>query len=301
MGGEQWGELLDGPVDDGPWTASRWKRGQTGQFAAALKRGELWAADGSRVVAQIPIAPMGDVCHVGPQDRRIRGSIGVFDAYHGWDEQAQFPALWAQSQKVHQGLVAEPNARLFPQPGRDHGPIWSQAGTLQVTRDVRYNSQRVMTVRTNTRTLGIRAWFALTSRDDNPSVCALQEMTLTLWCNSTLGLLLHSNHANRAQHGRGTGNKGMLETLSTLDIRQLQPWQLDEAQAIYRDFEDRTFESFHRCALDPARIELDRRITTDLLPLPGEAQETLTRLRALLASEPSVYGAKQPELPKLPK
>ena len=42
---------------------------------------------------------------------------GVFDAYHGWDEQAQFPALWAQSQKVHQGLVAEPNARLFPATG----------------------------------------------------------------------------------------------------------------------------------------------------------------------------------------
>ena len=197
VGGDQWGELLNGPVDDGPWTASRWKQGQTGQFAAALERGELWSADGSRVVAQIPIAPMADVCHVGPQDRRIRGSIGVFDAYHGWDEQAQFPALWAQSQKVHQGLVAEPNARLFPQAGRDHRPIWSQAGTLQMTRDVRYNSQRVMAVRTNSRTLGVRAWFALTSRDDDLSACALQEMALALWCNSTLGLLLHANHANR--------------------------------------------------------------------------------------------------------
>lgn len=39
VGGEQLGELLDGPVDDGPWTASRWKQGQTGQLAAALERG----------------------------------------------------------------------------------------------------------------------------------------------------------------------------------------------------------------------------------------------------------------------
>ena len=296
VGGEQWGELLNGPVDDGPWTASRWSRGQTGQFASALERGELWDADGSRVVAQIPIAPMADVCHVGPQDRQIRGSLGRFDAHHGWDEQAQFPALWSQSQKVHQGLVAEPNARLSPQPGRDHRPIWSQASMLQMTRDVRYNSQRVMTVRTNTRTLGVRAWFALTSRDDDPSVCALQEMALALWCNSTLGLLLHSNHANRAQHGRGTGNKGMLETLATLDVRQLQPWQLDEARAIWREFQDQTFESFHLCAADPVRIGLDRHILTDLLGMPADAQDTVLRLRELLATDPSIYGAKDAQL-----
>ena len=84
VGGEQWGVLLDGPVAAGPWTAARWRQGQTGQFAAALERGELWADDGSRVVAQLPIAPMRVVCNVGPQDRQIRGSIGVFDSYHGW-------------------------------------------------------------------------------------------------------------------------------------------------------------------------------------------------------------------------
>ena len=227
MGGEQWGELLNGPVDDGPWTAARWKQGQTGQFAAGLERGELWDADGVQVIARnIPIAPMADVCHVGPQHRRIRGSLGVFDGYHGWDEQAQFPALWAHSEKVHQGLLAEPNSRLFPQAGRNHGPIWSQAGTLQITPTIRYNSQRIMTTRTIVRTLGVNTWFSLNVHEENPIVRSQQEIALALWCNSTLGMLLQANHANAVQHGRGIGNKGMLETLSTLDVRQLQPWQL---------------------------------------------------------------------------
>ena len=88
----------------------------------------------------------------------------------------------------------------------------------------------------------------------------------------------------------------MLETLPTLDVRQLRPWQLDEAQAIYRDFQDRTFESFHRCAIDPARIELDGRIITDLLALPDEAQGTVSRLRELLATDPSIHRSKPPEL-----
>ena len=297
VGGEQWGELLNGPVHDGPWTASRWKQGQTGQFAAALERGELWDSDGTRVIAHsIPIAPMADVCHVGPQHRRIRGSLGVFDGYHGWDGQAQFPALWAHPEKVHQGLVAEPNARLFPQAGRDHGPIWSQASTLQITPTIRYNSQRTMTTRTIVRTLGVNTWFSLTVHEEDSGVQAQQEIALALWCNSTLGMLLQADHANAVQHGRGIGNKGMLETLPTLDVRQLQPWQLDEAQSIYRDFQDRTFQSFHRCAVDSARIDLDQRIIVDLLALPDEAQDTLTRLRSLLATDPSIHGGKKPEL-----
>ena len=294
---DQWGELLDGPVHDGPWTAARWKHGQTGQFAAALERGELWDADGLQVVAQIPIAPLGDVCHVGPQDRRIRGSLGVFDAYHGWDAQAQFPALWAHSEKVHQGLLAEPNARLFPQVGRDHAPVWSQAGTLQVTPTIRYNSQRIMATRSIVRTLGVNSWFTLAALDSDPSTRSRQEIALALWCNSTLGLLLHADNANAAQHGRGIGRKGMLEKLPTLDVRQLQPWQLDEAQTIYRDFQDRTFQSFHQCAVDPTRTDLDHRILTDLLALPPETQPTLTRLQLLLATDPSIHGTKQPALP----
>ncbi len=297
VGGEQWGELLDGPVDARPWAASRWKQGQTGQFAAALERGEIWAADGSRVVTQLPIAPMQDVCHVGPQHRRIRGSLGVFDGYHGWDAQAQFPALWAHSEKVHQGLVAEPNARLYPQAGREHGPIWAQAGTLQITCDVRYNSQRVMATNTIVRTLGMSTWHTIRGRENAPGARSQQEAALALWLNSTLGLLQHADHANRTQFGRGRGNKGMLETLPTLDVRHLQPWQLDAAQSIWHDFQGRTFESFHRCAVDPARIDLDQRIITDLLGLDDQALTTITRLRTLLATDPSIHGAKHPDLP----
>ena len=80
-------------------------------------------------------------------------------------------------------------------------------------------------------------------------------------------------------------------------MRKLQPWQLDEAQAIWRDFQGRAFQSFHRCAVDPARIDLDQRLITDLLGLDHQALATITRLRTLLASDPSIHGAKKPEQP----
>ena len=297
VGGEQWGEVVDGPVGQAPWTTARWRRALTGQFAAAVERGELWTEDGAQVAAHIPVAALGDVCNVGPQDRRIRGSLGVFEGFHGWSDHAQFSALWSLDSSIHQGLSAEPNAWLSPKPGVDHQPIWSQSGTLQITRDVRYNSQRIMTTRTGTRALGVRAWFTLQVQEPDPLVNSRREIALALWCNSTLGMLLHANHSNRAQEGRGTGNKGMLETLTTLDVRKLEDWQLEEAQAIWRDFRDRKFQSFHQCAIDPARIELDERLVRDMLGLDEAAVATVTRLRTLLANDPSIHGSKKPVVP----
>ena len=296
VGGEQWGEIMHGPLGAESWKTARWRNGATAQFAAALERGELWAADGTRAVARIPVAAMRDVCNVGPQHRRIRGSLGVFDGYHGWDGQAQFPALWSHDESVHQTMNVEPNAWLSPQPGRDYMVVWTRSGTLQITPSVRYNSQRIMAARTNLQTLGVNTWFTLNAKEDDPLVKAQREAALALWCNSTLGMILQGNSANPVQHGRGIGNKGMLETMSTLDVRDLRAWQLDAAQAIWRDFSDRKFESFHLCAVDPARIELDRRIIQDLLGLGEDAVAAVARLRQLLASDPSIHGAKKPEL-----
>ncbi len=297
VGGEQWGEIVDGPVGEEPWAAARWRQALITQFAAALERGELWSEDGSQVAGHIPVAAMGHVCNVGPQDRRIRGSLGVFDAYHGWNGDAQFSAIWSLDSSVHQSMSSEPNAWLSPKPGRDHQSVWSQSGTLQITRDVRYNSPRVMAVRTELRTLGVRAWHTLSVHEDDPVIRSRLEVALALWCNSTLGMLLHANHSNSAQEGRGQGNKGMLESLVALDVRKLEAWQLDEAQSIWQDFNDRKFQSFHQCAVDPLRIQLDERIVRDLLGLGEDAVASVARLRELLANDPSIHGSKKPELP----
>ena len=298
VGGEQWGESVDGPVWEGSWSSARWRRALTGQFASALKRGEIWTEDGSRMAGRVPVASLGDVCNVGPQDRQIRGSLGVFDAYHGWNEDAQFPALWSLNSTIHQGMNSEPNAWLVPKPSFDHTAMWSQASTLQMTRDVRYNSQRIMATCTNAQTLGIRAWFTIKAKETDQMARSRREIALALWCNSSLGVLLHANHSNSAQEGRGQGNKGMLESLSTLDVQKLEAWQLEEAQGIWRDFRDRKFLSFHQCAVDPARIELDERIVRDLLGLGEDAVAAVTRLRSLLAADPSIHGSKKPALPR---
>ena len=296
VGGEQWGEVVEGPVGEGSWKPARWKHALVGQFASALERGEIWAEYGDYVTGRVQMATMKEVCNVGPQHRRIRGSLGVFDGYHGLNEQAQFPALWRHKNTIHQSFLTEPNAWLMPKPNRDHQQIWSQSGTLHVTPDVQYDSQRIIANLTNIRTLGVRAWHTL-NMQGTPRNKPTMEVSFAIWLNSSFGMLLHANHSNKAQIGRGQGSKGMLETMTTLDVRKLQPWQLEEAEAIWHDFQDRKFQPFYKCAVDPARIALDQRLIRDVLGLGEDAVASVARLRTLLASEPSIHGSKTPALP----
>ncbi len=154
-----------------------------------------------------------------------------------------------------------------------------------------------MAVRTAVTTLGVNMWFTVVGKDADPVVRTRREIALALWCNSSLGILAQANHANSSQQGRGIIRKGTLESLVALDVRKLEAWQLDGAQAIWNDFKDRKFLPFYKCAVDPARIQLDERIVRDLLGLGEDAAASVTRLRSLLASDPSIHGSKKPELP----
>ena len=157
-----------------------------------------------------------------------------------------------------------------------------------------------MTTRTGTRALGsFAAWFTLsvcTNQTPYARVSTARDRVGSVVQFDARVCCCNANHSNRTQKGRGIGNKAMMETLTTLDVRKLEAWQLEEAQAIWRDFSARKFQSFHRCAVDPARIELDERLVRDMLGLDEAAVATVGRLRTLLATDPSIHGSKKPEV-----
>ncbi len=298
VGGESWGELLDSPIDGEQLQGARWRSGEVGQRAQALARGIVWSEDATRSLGSIPIAPIESIAALSPYDMQIHHRFpgGVFEAHHGYDGLAQFPALWKQRQAVHRSAVAEPNARLLPKPGLDHAQVWAAAGHLHLTRDVRYNTQRVAAVRTFQRTLGVRTWYSLRLDDRAGERRGDMEAALALWCNSTFGLLCHASRANPSQLGRGLGSRTLLRKLPTLNVLELEPWQLDAAASAWRTLARLEFASFHCCAVDPARIDLDRAVARGILGLGAAGEETAARLRRILAAEPSIHGSKPPAL-----
>ena len=76
--------------------------------------------------------------------------------------------------------------------------IWATATRVHYNRDLQFNSQSLIVAMTERKCLGGRAWPSVIFEDDE------QEYAFALWCNSTLGLLMHWWTSNKTQSGRGT-------------------------------------------------------------------------------------------------
>ena len=296
LGNDQWGELTDFSVRSSRWGGANWMNAACGQFAFSLADGELWDSDGTSKVADIPINELGDIATISPHHRQIRGGSGVFTIREGWDVGAQYPSVWHHSAEIQRSIAARPNAQLSPKPGVEFRDAWKYADRLHVTPEVRYTSQRIHGIHTQNNALGVRSWHTLSLKSAGRANKHGMEAALSLWFNSTLGLLSHSNHSNRSQNGRGLGDRTMLTSLPTLDVHQLADWQIDAAENVFRDFRDVQFEPFYKCDVDANRIRLDERLVRDVLGLSTEAVYAVARIRTLLANEPSIYGNKQPSL-----
>ena len=122
------------------------------------------------------------------------------------------------------------------------------------------------------------------------------EHAFSLWCNSTLGLLLHWWVANKTQSGRGRTTVTSIPNIPTLDVRTLTSAQLDAAKAAFEELGGRRFLPFDQIDEDPARAELDRRLLVDVLHLPGTLCEPggpVDLMRRKLAKEPQIHCGKK--------
>lgn len=298
LGAEKWGEIVDAPIGGGPWIGGRWRSSALGQYSNALTDGELWASDCVDITGHLPVAELDAVVGISPHHRMIRGLQGEFEVREGWDRSDRFAGMWHIESDAQRTMVNAPNARMSPKSVGVVPEAWQSAGTLHIAGDVRYTSQRIIATKTDARALGIRSWYSLNLRCVEGGRREAAEALMVIWLNSTMGMLLQANHANRSQLGRGTGSRTMLTTLPVLDVRQFTDQKLDAALSIYEDMKDAEFEPLYMCAVDSARIELDERFIWEVSELdPDESNASLSDLRSLLAQEPSIHGTKSPALP----
>lgn len=153
--------------------------------------------------------------------------------------------------------------------------LWPKSGRLLVAERLWLNTTRVVAMRSETRVLS-NVWWPV-KVDDEPA-----EKALTLWMNSSLGLLTILAERTSTRGGWVGMEKADLEELPVLDTRQLSTSQL---QALVELFDGLAETEFERL---PAMVQCEGRRASDdglsrILELPG-----LGMLRTLFASEPVV-------------
>ena len=118
------------------------------------------------------------------------------------------------------------------------------------------------------------------------------DYAFTLWCNSTLGLLLYWWHSNRQHSGRGTTTIRNVESLPVPDLRALSDEQLRTSEAIFNELRDMELKPAYVADADPNRALLDRRLVCELLGFDEDVYDGVRRLSAKWCAEPSVHGGK---------
>ena len=112
------------------------------------------------------------------------------------------------------------------------------------------------------------------------------EKALTVWLNSSLGLLTILTLRTSTRGGWVAMKKADLETLLVLDLRAFSASQLRRLSNLFDSLATSDFERLPGMSSCPARKALDRGLST-ALGLPN-----LNTLRVLLASEPVVSNTR---------
>ena len=200
--------------------------------------------------------------------------------------------LWAHRSKRERSFVVEPDSEGEIKRGMDSkaASVWATATRAHYNRDLQFNSQSLIVAMTERPCIGGRAWPSVIF--ENPE----HEYAFSLWCNSTLGLLMHWWLSNKTQSGRGATTVTGIPNIPTLDTRTLTAEQHAAAKEAFDAMRERRFLPFDQIDEDPSRAELDRRLLVDVLGLPESLcaeNGPVDLLRRKLAREPQIHGGKK--------
>ena len=292
------GEKLDAPIDShkNGWGAARILDASLAQVAQALSVGKLWlpaTADPN----ELPIVKLKEVGRFG-----VHHSMLVMATHKGPftkappSETATYPSLWNHNAKRETRLICPPDSQLLVKQGMERraAELWTTASHSHLNREFTFGSQALAIAFTEQESIGGRIWANIMFDDMS------FDYALSIWSNSTLGLLAHWWHSSRQQSSKVGLNRLVIPFLPVLDFRALSEDQLNEAELIFDEFRDKELQPAYLADADPNRALLDRRVVCDLLGFDKKTYAGVRRLAAKWCAEPSVHGGKpRPKSAKL--
>lgn len=242
-----------------------------------LARGNMWLP-GVPLSAKVPICLLGELSLLGP-DRR-----DVMDGFRLASSETSYPSLWGHDTDSVSTMVQVPNDYLSPlhqaregRPLRKTTDLWPRSGRLLIAERLRLNTQRLAAVCLDTRVLS-NVWKSVVLREENDEL----EKALTLWLNSTLGLMLFWARRQETQGAWVEFKQKALNGMVVLDIRSLNASQKKIIISAYDNLSTKPLLPFPQMANDPVRQEIDATFSA-ALGLPD-----LSVVRKLLGQEPVV-------------
>ena len=273
------GEVFSSPMQMSSgrqWIGVQFARADLVRSALSLLREGKVQLPGNSMVSEVPICGLVELGQIGPDIR------DVHDGFDRTDSVTAYPMVENHDTKVRKHLSTEPDRYLVPlvrpRKGRKlkHSyDLWPKAGRLLLGARFWLNTARVVAMRSSENVLA-SMWWPVRIEDEST------EKALSLWLNSSLGLLTLLATRNTTRGSWVQLKKADLKLMPVLDTRCLSTSQLRRLSNLFDHISEAEFESLPGMVECPARRQLDDGIS-EILDLPD-----LTPLSRLLASEPVV-------------
>ncbi len=232
---------------------------------------------GERPVS-LPLRPLREFGDLGFDRRDIHDgfelSAGPTPYKAFWGHDSEEVVTFAQSPNAYLEPLTEPKPRRNL---RDADLLWGSAGNLLIAERLWLNTHKAMAVFTDEKVLS-NVWW--TFSPIYKQVKALKP--LTLWLNSSLGILLLISNREETRGAWVDFKKPYLSVLPVADFAAFSKTQLEFINQRFDSISEENLRSLPDMADDPVRAKIDE-LFSELLGLPD-----LRPLREILAREPVI-------------
>ena len=279
------GEMISAPVTGRSWSPIGIRDLELAQFIESLNMGCLWFP-GQTDTFEISVVQIGSFAQVGFAANNIANNrAAAFDRTE-ISRLSTYPMLWKANSSERFSMLTDPDMEGRVRQGKEElaGRIWDRRSWAHLAAEIGFSSQKLGAAFTEKQTIGGRSWpnVQLNTREE--------EEAFVVWNNSTLGLMQCWYHSSRQQGSRGILPVSSMEVLPCLNICALSDDALQHASCIFNDMKEQELGRICEAYKDPVRMEMDRRILTEVLGLDSVVAQGLDHVRRKWCAEPSIRG-----------
>ncbi len=244
---------------------------------ALLRQGMVYLPT-KGVVGHVPLTPLFRfIKDVGPDRHQVHGAFIPED-----DSKSPYRALWGHDSNKIRTIRQVANKGLRPRTRKslEARSLWEKSSRLLVVERVWLPTYRVVSILVDEPVLSNVWWPILIEDEEHAKI-------LSLWLNSTLGMLLLFSIAQVTRGPWISIKKDMLRTLPVLDLARLSEEDKNALLSLYDEVSTRDFRPL------PEEFERPdtRKIIDDAFCKLLGLKSDLSEVYRLLARDPMITGS----------
>ena len=247
-----------------------------------LRRGVFYAPSKGVKPLNIRFIKLSSIMDIGPDVKQVE------DTFSRVSHVTPFNAFWDHDSDRVRTIGQAPNKYLQPKPGMANKArtLWAKSAKLLLVERAWLETYRVLAVLVDSEVLS-NVWWPLKLKGCPPEMVDNYSKVLSLWFNSTFGMLLMLPIAEVTRGPWIKFKKGNLKELLVIDPRTLNNDHLRQLLSLYDEIEKNGLE-FKPLPTELAEPDLRRKVDEVFCDVLGVNPDYLDDIYPLMARDPMI-------------